>query len=369
MLVEPKAHSCRLVFPIITQPWLRRLRISGASSDFGSVGRIRPPPVVGVPPTSTRSLTATTSPSPSSSVIAMKRLRSSSSSARARASRIRTDRLFQEVSKEMCGPVLLSEDQRKNIVAYHSKFNGASASPFGPADEIGMLNLMTAESRRAALGEADAGKPFDLAVDYFVSMPVWTDLGDPGFQIWVSHTPAGNMINTPLGVSADQNETVSYSGECISLYTHCGTHVDTFAHFGLHGQIFNRFNAKEHLGSRHWNRGGADKQPPVLARGVMIDVAAAAGVDMLPDSHAIGEKELLDALKRQKTELRPGDVVLIRTGRMTIWPDQQRFVPNSPGINRQGAEFLAKAGAIYIEDDNGGVENTPSADPVYGIPE
>jgi hypothetical protein len=124
------------------------------------------------------------------------------------------------------------------------------------------------------MSEADAGKPFDLAVDYFVSMPVWTDLGDPGFQIWMSHTPAGNMIDNPLGVSPEQNELVSYSGECISLYTHCGTHVDTFAHFGLHGQIFNRFNTKEHLGSRHWNRGGADKQPPVLARGVMIDAAA-----------------------------------------------------------------------------------------------
>src|SRR5216684_5739528 len=154
MLVEPKAHSCRLVLPITTQPCLRRLRTSGASSDFGSDGSSRPPPVVGIPRTSTRSLTATTSPSPSSSVIAMKRLRSLSSSARARASRIRTDRLFQEVTKEMCGPVLLSEDQRKNIVAYHSKFNEASASPFGPADEVGMLNHMTADTRRAAMSEA-----------------------------------------------------------------------------------------------------------------------------------------------------------------------------------------------------------------------
>ncbi len=61
-------------------------------------------------------------------------------------------------------------------------------------------------------------------------------------------------------------------------------------------------------------------------------------------------------------------MVLIRTGRMTIWPDQQRFVPNSPGINRQGAEFLAKAGAIYIGADNGGVEHTPSADPENWLP-
>ena len=35
------------------------------------------------------------------------------------------------------------------------------------------------------------------------------------------------------------NEKVSYSGDCISLYTHCGTHIDSFSHFGLHGEIFN----------------------------------------------------------------------------------------------------------------------------------
>jgi kynurenine formamidase len=100
----------------------------------------------------------------------------------------------------------------------------------------------------------------------------------------------------------------------------------------------------------------------------MVDVAGMLGVEMLPDSHAIGEKQLLDALKKQKTELRPGDVVLVRTGRMTIWPDQQRFVPNSPGINREGAEFLARAGAMYVGADNGGVEHTPSSDPDSWLP-
>src|SRR5260370_4270701 len=197
MFVEPKAHSWRLVFPIITQPWARRLRIRGASSDFGSDGSSRPPPVVGVPRTSIRSLTATASPSPSSAVIAMKRLRSLSSSARARASRIRTDRLFQEVTKEMCGPMLLSEDQRKNIVAYHSKFNEASASPFGPADEIGMLNLMTAESRRPALGRAAAGQPFELAIHACPGIPIWTDPGQPSLQRWSSPPPAVNHTTHP----------------------------------------------------------------------------------------------------------------------------------------------------------------------------
>ena len=36
---------------------------------------------------------------------------------------------------------------------------------------------------------------------------------------------------------------------------------------------------------------------------------------------------------------------------------------NPPGLNREGAEFLAKAGAVTIGSDNHCVEQVPSADP------
>ena len=268
----------------------------------------------------------------------------------------------------LCGPIPISATQQARIAAYAASRHQVSRSPFGPDDECGMLNLMDAESRRAALREADAGRPFDLAVDFFVGMPVWTAVGDPTFQMWMSHTPAGNTIDNPIGVSPEQNDLVSYSGDCIAMYTHCGTHVDTFTHFGYHGKIWNGFSAEKDLGSRNWHRAGADKQPPVLARGILIDVAGAKGLTMLPDEYAISGRDLLEALKRQRTELRPGDVVLIRTGRMTVWPDQERFVPNAPGINREAAEFLAKGGAILVGSDSAGVEQGPSQDPENWMP-
>ena len=268
----------------------------------------------------------------------------------------------------MCGPVPISPSQQARIAAHTATRNQVSMSPFGADDECGMLNLIDAESRRAAINRADAGRPFDLAVDFFVGMPVWTSVDDPTFQMWMSHTPTGNAIDNPLGVSPEQNDLVSYSGDCIAMYTHCGTHVDTFTHFGYHRKIWNGFSTEKDLGSRNWRRGGADKQPPVIARGVLIDVAAEKGVPMLPDSYAIGEQDLRDALKRQQTELRIGDVILIRTGRMTVWPDPERFMPNAPGINREAAEFLAKAGAILVGADSAGVEQGPSPDPENWMP-
>ena len=43
--------------------------------------------------------------------------------------------------------------------------------------------------------------------------------------------------------------------------------------------------------------------PPIIARGVLIDVAAALGVEVLSPSYGIGEDDLGMALDRQGTRL------------------------------------------------------------------
>jgi kynurenine formamidase len=263
----------------------------------------------------------------------------------------------------MCGPQIVSDEDKTRIAAYQARFREVTHSPFGREDQIGMLNLITMDSVSRVLSEIEPGRVFDLATDYFVGMPNWIASGDPTYQIWMSHTPTGTVVDDLVGVGREENELVSYSGDCIAMYTHCGTHVDTLSHFGYKGQIFNGFSAAEHLGSRHWDVAGADKHPPVIARGVMIDVAAAQGVDVLPPSFAIGEAELRDALERQRTEVRVGDVALVRTGRMTLWPDANGYIRDEPGLNREGAEFLAKCGVVMVGSDNIAIEQLPTADP------
>lgn len=255
------------------------------------------------------------------------------------------------------------ENTDEMIAARSASYRKVSSSPFGAEDQIGMLNLITGSSRSAVFNEADAGRLFDLSVDYFIGMPSWVQAGDPAFQIWMSHTPSGTVQDDPVGVGPEQNRLVGYSGDCLTMYTHCGTHIDTLNHFGYCGELWNGFNENEHLGSRHWNVCGAERQPPIIARGVLIDVVGAHGMDVLPDSYGIGEEDLRMALDRQGTKVRPGDVVMIRTGRMKVWPDPEKYVLNEPGLNREGAEYLAKSGAIVIGADNVALEQAPSDDP------
>lgn len=262
----------------------------------------------------------------------------------------------------MCGPTIVSEADKALIAAYSASYRQVSRSPFGPDDEIGMLNLISPDSMRRVMSDVDGGKVFDLGVDYFLGMPSWIAAGDPPFQIWMTHTPDGTVIDDPLNLGRSHNETVSYSGDAVQMYTHCGTHFDTLNHFGYHGSIWNGFTAHDHLGSRHWDVSGADKQPPIIARAVLFDIAALHGVDVLPDNYGIGEQDLRDAARRQGTEFGFGDVAMIRTGRMSVWPDADAYMRDEPGLNREGAEFLAKAGAILIGGDNLALEQLPTAE-------
>jgi kynurenine formamidase len=144
------------------------------------------------------------------------------------------------------------------------------------------------------------------------------------------------------------------------MYTHTGTHIDTLNHYGYGGTIWNGHTEGRHLGSKGWQVCGPELYPPIVARGVLIDVAAVHGVEVLPDSYAIGRADLVDALARQGTELRYGDVVMVRTGRMATWPNADRFMAPSPGLNVEGARFLAESGAMIVGADNLVLEHMPS---------
>ncbi|MCZ4317282.1 cyclase family protein [Comamonadaceae bacterium G21597-S1] len=234
-------------------------------------------------------------------------------------------------------------------------------SPWGPDDERGRLNLMTPDSRAAVLARVDGGAVYDLSVEYFIGMPGWHAAGDPRYQIWMTHTPHGTIVDDPIHVGPEQNAHVSYTGSAISMYTHTGTHIDALNHFGLNGKIWNGFDAREHLGDRGWRKTGAETIPPIVARGVLIDVAAARGVDQLPPGYRVRRQDLVEALARQGTALQPGDVVLIRTGRMRRYADAQAYMDTPPGLGLDAARFLVEhGGAMAVGADNLSFETFPS---------
>jgi kynurenine formamidase len=244
-----------------------------------------------------------------------------------------------------------------------------SRSPWGEQDEIGRLNWITAQSRAEALTGLNPGRVFDLSVEYFVGMPCYTAAGDPEFQLWMTHTPGGSVIDNLSGWGTAAHEAYSYCGDAFSMYTHCGTHIDTLNHVGHFGCFWNGWRPDVHLGSRTWTVGGPSVYPPLIARGVLIDIAGAHGVDCLPPSYAISAEEIKSIAGTQGTELKRGDVILIRTGRMSMWPDADRYLPNSPGIGLGAARYLCEdVGAMCIGADTVGLEVRPPEESGTALP-
>lgn len=242
-------------------------------------------------------------------------------------------------------------------------------SPWGPDDELGRLNMMTDASRASVLSRISGGKSYDLSVEYFIGMPGWEAAGDPRYQMWMTHTPRGNVVTDSMQVGDPANKHVSYTGTAVSMYSHTGTHIDALNHFGIDGKIYNGFSADDHLGDRGWEVTGAETIPPIIARGVLIDIAKAKDVEVLPSGYRIERADIEDALKKQNVRLQAGDIVMLRTGRMKVYENKAAYLENPPGLGMSAAKFLVEtSGAMIIGADNLSLEAFPSEVPGNYIP-
>ena len=74
---------------------------------------------------------------------------------------------------------------------------------------------------------------------------------------------------------------------------HSGTHIDALCHqaedLELHGGVPVDATVQTSAG---FTALGAETIPPLIARGVLLDVAGALGVERLPDGHAVSAAEL-----------------------------------------------------------------------------
>ena len=105
--------------------------------------------------------------------------------------------------------------------------------------------------------------------------------------------------------------------------------------------------------------------PPIIARGVMIDVAGLKNVAALPAAYEITVSDLQAALKRQNVDVTPGTVVLIRTGTAQFWgangSDHAKLaMHDTAGIGISAAKWLVEQkGALAVGSDTSGLEYVP----------
>ncbi len=247
---------------------------------------------------------------------------------------------------------------------------------WGPEDEVGALNAMTDSTRLHALRLVKRGKVYDLGVTYARDSYRWPG-HNPG-EIIAFRTPANlkRQQDLPELVGPDVNPwQTAWHSNALFLSDNVGTQIDGLAHAtegpgcphpGLVDHWYNGFTEEKWGGDFGPRKCDASTIPPIIARGVLIDVAGAKNLPVLPPHYPITVDDLQAALDKQGTVLRPGDVVLIRTGALQFWgetgsdPDGKLAKHDTAGITLEAARWLVEQkGAMLIGADTSGVEYHP----------
>jgi len=235
---------------------------------------------------------------------------------------------------------------------------------WGDDDEVGALNaILEPERILKALQGVKKGRVYDLGVPVDRHSFKWG--GHSPTSIVSFRTPGGVKRQGDVGGFGDEHPRKRAFHSCaLYISDNLGTQIDGLGHItvGEDDHWYNGFTEEEWGGDFGIRRTDADGIPPIVGRGVLIDVAAWKDADALPSNFPIGASELKGALEKQKTAIEPGDVVLIRTGTLGYWgengSDHEKIAEHgSAGLTLDGARWLVEQkGAVFIGADTGGLE-------------
>jgi len=235
---------------------------------------------------------------------------------------------------------------------------------WGPEDTFGALNaILTPERTLKAFQNIKTGKVYDLGVPLDQSSYKWP--GHSATSIVSYRSPEGVKRGGDIpGMGEGHAHKLAFHSCALYISDNLGTQIDGLGHIttGPDNHWYNGFREADWGGDFGIRKADADGIPPIIGRGVLIDVAAWKGVDALPSNFPITSKELSGALEAQKTGVEPGDIVMIRTGTLRYWGENganhaKIAEHDSAGLTLEGAKWLVEQkGAVLIGGDTSGVE-------------
>jgi kynurenine formamidase len=222
---------------------------------------------------------------------------------------------------------------------------------------FGALANLTPDDVRAATGLVSHG----IVID--VSVPLDADLlprGDPAFHEPVARSDVMTPERWSLLVASGND---AFHLDAIAGSIHQGTHIDGLVHVVNDGRVFGGREATAVLTGRGWTFAGIETVPPIVTRGVLVDVLAARDDRPLLGSYEVTIADIEAALAASGATLRPGDAVLLRTGKIReLTTAPETFLDAQPGIGVDAAIHLADAGMTVFGSDTGGTEPQPVRD-------
>ena len=243
-------------------------------------------------------------------------------------------------------------------------------SRWGSDDELGSFNLVTEQSILKALAIVKSGTVYDLSHVLDQDLPIHGFHGAFFANTQYTLDNAEEWHNRIVGKMSN-----GYSAQNlrVAMSDHTGTHLDGLNHVGFRQpdgrfRLYNGVLDEEIVSSFGTKRLGIENTPPLIGRGVLIDVCGHQGVEMFEPGYAIQPDELDAALEAQGVEVREGDTVLVHTGWGRNWHDAEKFLSGEPGLGKACAEWAVEKHIVSWATDQYGTDPGPFETPGEALP-
>lgn len=255
--------------------------------------------------------------------------------------------------------------------------------PYGPGDQRGTFNELTAERTSQALRVLNSGRPvntYQLGEEMFNGFPAFPSdpprLHDMFLYVLGYQAPAGfvegggiQASTTPIGPNLVSAHEERFSE---NFTFQIATQIDGLNHLGMGEIFYNGFRGPGIATPTGTSALGNETMGPVAARGVIYDVVglkvaqgksedyfvAANGKPVLRDDYRVTLDDLQACLTRQKVNaVEAGEVPIINTGWTHLArTDPARYLTQEPGIYLEEARYFADKKVALVAADTWGLE-------------
>ena len=235
-------------------------------------------------------------------------------------------------------------------------------SRYGADDQLGTLNEITPAVVRAAISLVKTGTVVDLGRVLDEDAPKF-----PG-RYWhqtVDTSPHFTNLQRPdaIGKGWGKNQ-INWITEIQAGTFQVGTQLDSIGHIQIGDRFYNGWTAREVVQPWGLAKFGMETVPPIITRGVLVDVASYKEMERLPKGYVISLADLDGALKKQGVHIKPGDAVLFHTGWGGLWgKDNQQFLSGEPGPGLAVVEWLYRQRVALTGADTWSYGPVPGEDP------
>lgn len=204
---------------------------------------------------------------------------------------------------------------------------------------------------------ADATRVYDLEQPRFAGMPVFPS-HRPGY-FYALYRRHDDTYDPPTSGPR------SGASGMLTMMEHSGTHIDALSHQAENLLLYGGVPTSEVQSPAGFKRHGIEEVPPIVARGVLLDLPPVLGVERLRPGGQFTAADLEAAEAAQGVKVQKGDVLMVRLGYGPLWGDAEQYLA-AAGAGYDASRWAVERGVVAVGADNMTWDSLNARDPDTG---